>query len=90
MEPIHQWLYDFYARPRLKRLPAFQQGEIRRLLDGAAEMDRLDREDALNDLQLEWCTAAFAVGVRLGMELWSQLPAFTAPDRSSGPSHLPG
>lgn len=82
MESIHEWLYDSYARPRLKSLPAFQTGEIRRLLEGVAEMDRLDWEDALNDLQLEWCTAAFALGLQLGLELWGRMPVLTAPDRS--------
>ena len=82
MEHIHEWLYDFYAEPRLKSLPAFQPGEIRGLSRKVPEADRLDWEDALNDLQLKWCTAAFAVGLQLGLELWGRMPFLTAPDRS--------
>lgn len=80
MEPIYEWLYDHYAYPRLRELPIFRDARIREALAAPTELDQLDQ---LATLQLESCTAALELGVRLGIEL-------TAPARSSAPPHPPG
>ena len=69
MENIYEWLYDHYAWPRLKTLPEFQDQRTEPLLAMAPEEQRLLCADALTALQMNWCTAAFELGVRLGVEL---------------------
>lgn len=72
MEPIYEWLYDHYAEPELRRLPVFQDTPLKQALNSATELERFDR---VNSLRMHCCTAAFELGVRLGL-------ALSAPDRS--------
>ena len=69
MENIYEWLCDHYAVPRLESLPEFQDQRTEPLLAMAPEDQRLSCSDALVTLQMNWCTAAFELGVRLGVEL---------------------
>lgn len=72
MDSIYEWLYDHYAEPQLNRLPAFSDDALRHLAEQAVPddtRDQLDWADALVSLRLECCTAAFSLGVRLGMAL---------------------
>ena len=69
MENIYEWLYDHYAWPRLKNLPEFQDQRTEPLLARVPENQRLFCTDTLDILQTNWCTAAFELGVRLGVEL---------------------
>ena len=69
MEKTYEWLYDHYAEPRLDQLPAFDREEVARLAAAVPEGERLAWTDALNSLQLRWCTDAFSLGVRLGLDL---------------------
>jgi hypothetical protein len=70
MEPIYDWLYDAYAAPLLQEHPAFRSELLERLAAEAVPGERpLWLIDRLNEFQLNWCTAAFEAGVRLGMQL---------------------
>lgn len=69
MEKTYERLYDYYAEPLLSKLPSFDDGEIDRLAAAVPEGDRLEWTDALAFLQLRWCTDAFSLGVRLGLDL---------------------
>jgi len=69
MEQVYAWLYDHYGEPRLRTLPAFQDAAAEPLVELAPEDAQLDLRDALNILRLNWCTAAFEMGVRFGMKL---------------------
>lgn len=69
MENIYEWLYDHYAEPRLEKLPEFCSRRMEPLVSLLPEEQRLFGLDALNSLRLDWCTAAFELGIRLGVEL---------------------
>ena len=70
MENIYEWLYDHYAEPQLRKLPPFADSRVTAMVDAAApEGKRLDLKDRINSLRLDCCTEAFALGVRLGMQL---------------------
>lgn len=65
---IYEWLYDYYAEPKLRQSPELQQQQ-EALLAFVPEEQRLDHADALERLCMHWGTAAFEAGVRLGMGL---------------------
>jgi len=69
MENIYEWLFDHYASPRLERLPEFAPDRTEPLLSLLSQGERLTGEDALCALRVDWCTAAFELGVRVGVEL---------------------
>ena len=72
MENLYEWLYDTYAQPRLREQPLFQDKLLSPLLETLPEEERLPCLDLLHTLQLHWCTAAFTLGVRTGLELRSE------------------
>ena len=57
LENLFDWLYDHYAEPQL------------RVLQMVPEEERLRLTDRLTTLQMHWCTAAFQIGVQLGVRL---------------------
>lgn len=69
MENIYEWLYDFYAQPKLGESPLFQDNLLAPLLETLSEDQRLACLDLLHTLRLHWCTVAFALGVRTGLRL---------------------
>lgn len=69
MENIYEWLYDNYAEPQLSALPVFQDELLQPILRMVSETERIDLTDKLISLQLNWCTAAFQIGLQLGMRL---------------------
>ncbi|MDO4315772.1 MAG: hypothetical protein Q4C45_08335 [Oscillospiraceae bacterium] len=69
MENLFEWLYDHYAEPQLRVLPAFQEELLRPVIRLAPEEDRIILADQLTTLQMHWCTAAFQIGVQLGVRL---------------------
>ena len=69
MENIYEWLYDHYADPLLQKTPFFPERFRAPILDAAPPERRLWMEDRLDALQMEWGTAAFAAGIRLGLAL---------------------
>lgn len=84
MNQTYEWLYDYYAEPRLRKLPVFCGSLLEQLARNVPEEERLDMVDRLAALRVDWCTAAFTEGVRLGMGLLAPyVRGVTAPDRSS-------
>lgn len=70
MGTVYEWLYDHYAEPRLSELPAFADDRLQALAEETVpQEERLDLTDWLLALRLDWCTEAFALGVRLGISL---------------------
>ena len=61
MKEIYEWLYDEYAEAALCQEPLFQ--------DHVLEEIRLGLFDQVAGLRLQWCTAAFARGLQLGLAL---------------------
>lgn len=69
MENIYEWLFDQYAEPQLRADPIFRPEMLQPLLRQVPKEDQLDWEDMLDSLRLDWCTAAFQLGVQLGIRL---------------------
>ena len=69
MKEIYEWLYDHYAEPVLNEKPLFQDQVLEEALSAAPEDLRLRLFDQVAGLRLQWCTAAFARGLQLGLAL---------------------
>ena len=77
MKEIYEWLYDEYAEAALCQEPLFQDHVLAKdqlvsvdeLLAAAPEDIRLGLFDQVAGLRLQWCTAAFARGLQLGLAL---------------------
>ena len=69
MREIYEWLYDHYAEPVLNEKPLFQDHVLEEALSAAPEDLRLRLFDQVAGLRLQWCTAAFARGLQLGLAL---------------------
>ena len=69
MKEIYEWLYDHYAEPVLNEKPLFQDQVLEEALSAAPEDLRLRLFDQVAGLRLQWCTAAFARGLQLGLTL---------------------
>ena len=65
MKEIYEWLYDEYAEAALCQEPLFRD----HVLAAAPEDIRLGLFDQVAGLRLQWCTAAFARGLQLGLAL---------------------
>ena len=69
MKEIYEWLYDEYAEAALCQEPLFQDHVLEEALAAAPEDIRLGLFDQVAGLRLQWCTAAFARGLQLGLAL---------------------
>ena len=69
MKEIYEWLYDEYAEAALFQEPLFQDHVLEEVLAAAPEDIRLGLFDQVAGLRLQWCTAAFARGLQLGLAL---------------------
>lgn len=69
MGEIYEWLYDEYAEAALYQEPLFQDHVLEEVLAAAPEDIRLGLFDQVAGLRLQWCTAAFARGLQLGLTL---------------------
>ena len=69
MGEIYEWLYDDYAEAALYQEPLFQDHVLEEVLAAAPEDIRLGLFDQVAGLRLQWCTAAFARGLQLGLAL---------------------
>ena len=69
MGEIYEWLYDEYAEAALYQEPLFQDHVLEEVLAAAPEDIRLGLFDQVAGLRLQWCTAAFARGLKLGLAL---------------------
>lgn len=69
MKEIYEWLYDEYAETALCQEPLFQDHVLEEVLAAAPEDIRLGLFDQVAGLRLQWCTAAFARGLQLGLAL---------------------
>ncbi len=69
MGEIYEWLYDEYAEAALYQEPLFQDHVLEEVLAAAPENIRLGLFDQVAGLRLQWCTAAFARGLQLGLAL---------------------
>lgn len=69
MKEIYEWLYDEYAEAALCQEPLFQDHVLKEVLAAAPEDIRLGLFDQVAGLRLQWCTAAFARGLQLGLAL---------------------
>ena len=69
MGEIYEWLYDEYAEAALYQEPLFQDHVLEEVLAAAPEDIRLGLFDQVTGLRLQWCTAAFARGLQLGLAL---------------------
>ena len=69
MGEIYEWLYDEYAEAALYQEPLFQDHVLEEVLAAAPEDIRLGLFDQVAGLCLQWCTAAFARGLQLGLAL---------------------
>lgn len=79
VENIYEWLYDHYADPLLQKTPSLHRQLVEPILDETPPERRLWMEDRLDTLQMEWGTAAFAAGVRLGLALGGTFAASEDP-----------
>ena len=68
MKEIYEWLYDEYAEAVCQE-PLFQDHVLEEVLAAAPEDIRLGLFDQVAGLRLQWCTAAFARGLQLGLAL---------------------
>ena len=64
MKEIYEWLYDEYAEAALCRDHVLEE-----VLAAAPEDIRLGLFAQVAGLRLQWCTAAFARGLQLGLAL---------------------
>ena len=69
MGEIYEWLYDEYAEAALCQEPLVQDHVLEEVLAAAPEDIRLGLFDQVAGLRLQWCTAAFARGLQLGLAL---------------------
>ena len=69
MGEIYEWLYDEYAEAAPCQEPLFQDHVLEEVLAAAPEDIRLGLFDQVAGLRLQWCTAAFARGLQLGLAL---------------------
>ena len=69
MGEIYEWLYEEYAEAALYQEPLFQDHVLEEVLAAAPEDIRLGLFDQVAGLRLQWCTAAFARGLQLGLAL---------------------
>ena len=69
MKEIYEWLYDEYAAAALCQEPLFQDHVLVEVLAAAPEDIPLGLFDQVAGLRLQWCTAAFARGLQLGLAL---------------------
>ena len=69
MKEIYEWLYDEYAEAALCQEPLFQDHVRVEVRAAAPEDIRLGLFDQVAGLRLQWCTAAFARGLQLGLAL---------------------
>ena len=69
MKEIYEWLYDEYAEAALCQEPLFKDHVLEEVLAAAPEDIRLGLFDQVAGLRLQWCTAAFARGLQLGLAL---------------------
>ena len=69
MKEIYEWLYDEYAEAALCQEPLFHDHVLEEVLAAAPEDIRLGLFDQVAGLRLQWCTAAFARGLQLGLAL---------------------
>lgn len=69
MENIHEWLFDYYALPKLKDHPLFREDFLLTLLESVPADQKVSCIDFLTDLRLRWSTAAFTLGVQTGLRL---------------------
>ena len=69
MGEIYEWLYDEYAEAALYQEPRFQDHVLEEVRAAAPEDIRLGLFDQVAGLRLQWCTAAFARGLQLGLPL---------------------
>lgn len=69
MGEIYEWLYDEYAEAALCQELLFQDHVLEEVLAAAPEDIRLGLFDQVAGLRLQWCTAAFARGLQLGLAL---------------------
>lgn len=69
MGEIYEWLYDEYAEAALYQEPLFRDHVLEEVLAAAPEDIRLGLFDQVAGLRLQWCTAAFARGLQLGLAL---------------------
>ena len=69
MKEIYEWLYDEYAEAARGQEPRFQDHVLEEVLAAAPEDIRLGLFDQVAGLRLQWCTAAFARGLQLGLAL---------------------
>ena len=71
MDNLYEWLYDAYVLPQMEDIAKGQDA----LLDQLCEALRLSKtekrclEDVAESLRLHWGTEAFAIGVRVGLDL---------------------
>lgn len=80
MNAIYEWLYDYYAEPKMDEalLPPLYQSQ-KRAWQAAAERlspdDAFTAADFIECLKLNWGTLAFAHGIKVGFMLSTELSA---------------
>jgi hypothetical protein len=73
MNRVYEDLFDTYAAERLHQIGAPDTAPLVALLDSMAldDRDRVKLVDAFCSWHLQWSTDAFALGVHLGLSLWT-------------------
>ena len=76
MHTVYEDLFDTYAAELLRRAGAPDTAPLVALLDAMALDDavRMKLVDAFCGWHLQWSTDAFALGVHLGLSLWTGRP----------------
>lgn len=73
MNEVYEKLFDTYATECLRQAGAPDTAPLVALLDSMAldDRDRVKLVDAFCGWHLQWSTDAFALGVHLGLSLWT-------------------
>lgn len=71
MNHTYEWLYDYYAEPRLNKIFATEKQTLVSLIQEMelSPQDKVRLSDTVTALRLRWGAEAFALGVQMGARL---------------------
>lgn len=76
MNSTYEWLYDYYAEPRLNKIFADEKKALSESIQAMnlAPEDRVRLSDTVTALRLRWGAEVFALGVQMGARLVAPPP----------------
>ena len=84
VNPIYEWLYEYYAKPRLSSAQLsftyhIQSQEWQAVAEQLSRHDRLLSYDLMDTIRNDWGALVFACGVQFGISLVAGLSKKTEP-----------